>query len=1064
MVTRRSWAGRLGLLATAALVVLGGAPALADPADSEPSPAAAAPAVQPTVVDSTAATALDIAGRIGQPDTAVHRVFIQLNGPAGIDISNRGQEAVKQVRAETAATVAQILEQARAIDPAAIKLFEVSNAIRGFGLATTSAALTEIADRDDVHSIQALVNKKPSSADAVELTGALRTWQSTGYFGNGIRLGVIDSGIDYTHANFGGPGTQQAADAGKQTGTVPWTPTRKVAGGFDFVGDSYDPTDPAHNTPQPDSNPMDCSGHGSAVASAIAGYGVTSDGRTYQAGYAALEASALNQMRIQPGSAPEATLFALRVFGCTSITDSVIPALDYSLDPDGDGDFSDMFDIVTVAAMPIEPLAGNDPDRMVLDRIAQAGVLPVLPAGNSGDVMVTPGSLGSSARALTVASSRDGLQRLDGLVVNEPASLRGIFAGQFSVSFPWAGSQPVTGKVQTLSGANADGCDQLSGPDAAAVAAKIAYLDWDDNDQTRRCGSDVRSANVAAVGGLGVILGSDKVVFSSGILGTSLIPVIRLTAAATERLTEAAKAGTLAVSLDPALGARVVDDQADIADTISTYSARYPAAADAVKPDLSAPGNAAASAAMGTGNQAAVWTGTSIAAGTAAGIAALTKQAHPTWTVEQLKADLINTAVHDVNLRGKVLDVQRAGAGRIDASAAGKNVTVAYGTDQPGAVGIAFGEIGVGADGPARTVIRTLQVANTGDVAHHFNGSYREMASQPGVTISLSPQAGTIKPGEKTEVTVTATIDPAALGVAGNPAQQAASLNPLTGATSATGAPVGFSGLIVLTVTDGAALRVPVSGITKQVSATSAAAARNGTLSLSGTGFSPGQGPGSAVAVLTYGGPGTMADTCAKGPRPGCVGPAGTLLQTGFGAGDGALWFGLVTAQPQTPVGTGPLPFALIDTNGDDTPDFEVTARRLPDTDFIQSVTVQLSTGRVVSAGPVNFGAGTPWQSSVVLLPVATAAIGMVGDSRAFPIRYRAGVYDVDTATVTDITAPVTVDVAHPPLQVAAPLLVDRGPATIEYRAPERTTALVLHLDAPVDTCVQLVKLPRRRG
>jgi hypothetical protein len=54
------------------------------------------------------------------------------------------------------------------------------------------------------------------------------------------RIGVIDDGIDYTHADFGGPGTPAAYRAVDRARATPLFPTAKVVGGTDLVGDGYD--------------------------------------------------------------------------------------------------------------------------------------------------------------------------------------------------------------------------------------------------------------------------------------------------------------------------------------------------------------------------------------------------------------------------------------------------------------------------------------------------------------------------------------------------------------------------------------------------------------------------------------------------------------------------------------------------------------------------------------------------------------------------------------------------------------------------------------------------------
>jgi len=67
-----------------------------------------------------------------------------------------------------------------------------------------------------------------------------------GLHGEHVRIAVIDTGVDYTHANFGGPGTVAAFDAAFANSTLPpirscSAPKRpKVKGGIDLVGDAYD--------------------------------------------------------------------------------------------------------------------------------------------------------------------------------------------------------------------------------------------------------------------------------------------------------------------------------------------------------------------------------------------------------------------------------------------------------------------------------------------------------------------------------------------------------------------------------------------------------------------------------------------------------------------------------------------------------------------------------------------------------------------------------------------------------------------------------------------------------
>jgi hypothetical protein len=132
------------------------------------------------------------------------------------------------------------------------------------------------------------VTSSPSStAKSYPTTGY--SVQATGNKGKGVKIGIIDSGVDYTRTPLGGC----------------FGPGCKIAGGYDFVGDDYD----GDNTPVPDNDPFDnCYQHGTIVAGIIGAndneYNVT-------------------------GVAPEASLYQYRVFGCNGATtdDIVVMAM-----------------------------------------------------------------------------------------------------------------------------------------------------------------------------------------------------------------------------------------------------------------------------------------------------------------------------------------------------------------------------------------------------------------------------------------------------------------------------------------------------------------------------------------------------------------------------------------------------------------------------------------------------------------------------------------------------------------------------------------------------------------
>lgn len=87
-------------------------------------------------------------------------------------------------------------------------------------------------------------------AQSVHAMTGVNKLHKQGITGRGIRIGIIDSGINYPHPSLGGC----------------FGPGCKVAYGLDFVGDAYNGT----NAPSPDSDPNDtCNGHGTHVAGIV---------------------------------------------------------------------------------------------------------------------------------------------------------------------------------------------------------------------------------------------------------------------------------------------------------------------------------------------------------------------------------------------------------------------------------------------------------------------------------------------------------------------------------------------------------------------------------------------------------------------------------------------------------------------------------------------------------------------------------------------------------------------------------------------------------------------------
>jgi subtilisin family serine protease len=1046
------------------------------------SPTLARPAPKPAGSLLSGALAAKVSPRVASATGNV-AVFVQLGRTSAVDASAaalpKGKEAARQAakaaRAATDRAAAAVFKALRGRDKSARELYRISNSMAGVAFVADAASLRTIAARSDVVRISAIVPKRITNARAAVLTQVLATWQSFGVFGNGVKIGIIDTGVDYTHANFGGPGTVAAFDGVNPTGATPLFPSAKVVGGTDLAGENYDASsdDPAEFTPVPDSNPLDCDGHGSHVAGIASGFGVNGDGSTFTGNYSTLNAGLLNAMRIGPGMAPKATLYAIKVFGCpgggAGSTNLVAAGLDWTLDPNNDGNFADHLNVVNIS-IGADYSAPDDPESEVVRRIILHGVMPVFSGGNGGDLY----DIGSEApEALTVASSRDSYELLDAMEVTAPAPDAGNKPGQYSVAFDYDGFT-LTDNVAKLSQAgNLDGCAAFSGPDAAAVAGKIAWLEWDDNDATRECGSVARTNNATAAGATGVVLSSELAHFAAGISGNAAIPVFQMTGPVTAALRPALDAGTLIVRLAGDLRGSFKLFDPNIEDTPSSFTSRG-TRTPGVKPDIAAPGDTIASTRSGSGNDVTVLSGTSMASPHVAGIAALVRQSHPTWTPGEVKAALMNTATHDVYSHegvtvGPIEAPNRVGAGRVDAKNAVSNQVLAFDRDAPAVVSVGFGVVEVSG---TVTRDRFIKVVNKSNSRVRYNVSYSPITTIPGVSYTLDRSSINIPAHGTATIRVRFRAVASAMRKTADP-----TIEKLQG-----GLPRQFladaSGRVKFTPTSGTTipLRVPVYAAPKPVAAitvpTQLHVPRRGSLLLpiGGTGLDQGTGDQrylSLLSALELQATSPMLPNCSSTVTSNCslngtarggdlryVGVASTApaAKAAGAPEESLLGFGIATWGNWANIGSNTVPFVDIDVNGDLDPDFETFVTKFIDTDILVAVTVDLGTGDVVDIEAVNEQLGdvdtNVFDTNVIVLPVLVEALGIDPTTASARLTYQVGVdgfYEAPGDTLVDsIPTALSFDPLRPGLWAGG-----AGDAGLLFIA-EPGTALAIHRNTAV--------------
>ncbi|CAO3629431.1 unnamed protein product [Cunninghamella echinulata] len=189
--------------------------------------------------------------------------------------------------------------------------------------------------------------------------------KNTSITGKGIKVAILDSGVDYMHPALGGC-------FGKEGCLIRY--------GYDLVGDNYGDA----NKPQPDDNPRDlCNGHGTHVAGILAANDTT---KNFQ------------------GVAPGVTLGVWRIFGCRGDTDDdiILAAADMALNTG--------MDIISLSLGGGIGAWSEDPLSVALSNLALKGITVVVAQGNEGkDGIGRTPSPAIGKHVISVASVDNGL-------------------------------------------------------------------------------------------------------------------------------------------------------------------------------------------------------------------------------------------------------------------------------------------------------------------------------------------------------------------------------------------------------------------------------------------------------------------------------------------------------------------------------------------------------------------------------------------------------------------------------------------------------------------------------
>jgi minor extracellular serine protease Vpr len=704
------------------------------------------------------------------------RYYVVMDAPSLADrVAGRTQSASleRQARASALASQTSAIAQARSLGGRVV--FRYGTLVNAFSAVLTPLAAQRLSVRSDVASVQPVSIVTLDNSTSVPFIGATKVWQKYGAQGQGMTLALVDTGIDYTHKDFGGSGNPADYENNDPNVVEPGTfPTKKVIGGFDFVGSNYDVLDgdTSNDIPRPDFDPLDRDGHGTHTGGTCCGIGVPG--------------------KVGAGVAPKVKILAYKVWDVGNSTDDVlVAAYERAVDPNQDGDTSDHADVLSFSGG-VDYGTLNSVEAVAAQRVVDLGTVFVASAGNAGNqpaggsAYIT-GTPANARGVISVAASVDQFVAQTLTIDTPPTELtdNGIIVRQ-----DWSGAIDTDLSDQVIDGREFDTpadpanpapsdqmfCSSVGGADFGghiALIFKGATGEGDCDGSTKVFFA--QEANAGAV-----ILWNGFGGFPFGLspgdhVDQVTIPAVMLSGndSATLGDTVSPDAGSSSfntVTTDVTINANpgVIPG---FEDSMTDFTSEGPARlTNDLKPDISAPGSDITSAGVGTGDGAAVLSGTSMAAPHVSGSAVLLRQLHPTWSPAAIKALIMDQATRAMtnNDLSEPVPATVMGAGRIRVFQSANARSLAW----PGSLSFGLRSL------PATSSqTRTFHVKNYDSSAHSYTVSASDRYSDfdpavTGLSVSLngtsfsSTKSFTLAPGKQRMVWLRLSLDPSPISEA----------------------------------------------------------------------------------------------------------------------------------------------------------------------------------------------------------------------------------------------------------------------------------------------------------
>jgi subtilisin family serine protease len=598
-------------------------------------------------------------------------------------------------------------------------------------------------------------NRSPS------LIGAPQLRALTGLKGDGIKVAVVDDGIDERNPFFVGSGL--AVPPGFPKGVRDFTNEKVI------VARSF----PGPGTPPEARQPLDArvSFHGTHVAGIIAGNeNTTAPDSTViaeeQTPRLCVRAAGGCIPRVTglSGVAPRAWLGNYRVFSvpdpltksdcCVANTPEIIKAFEAAV--------ADGMDVINFSGGGTQADPASDALVQAVANVAKAGVVPVISAGNDRELfgLGTVGSPSTAPDAISVAAVTNSHVFAPALTVLSPdvPSLRQIayLAAPGVTPAAWGSSNQTLVDVGTIVGTDGRPVDRSLCTDTLPPRSLQNVLALISGGG---CVFDAKGARAAAAGAEGVVV-VDNHPGEAGSIPFRLSRPAGMIAdldGARLRAELAGRGGRATVRI----GRDLVEIASGRGGTIAGFSSAGPTAfGHELKPDLSAPGTSILSSTVDdfAGSNFAVLDGTSFSAPHVAGAAALLLERNPSWSAKQVKSALMSTAGPAfADTAGKIeASVLLEGAGLVSLTDA---VAPKIFTEPQS---LSFQYLNVSSGAASRTIL--LQLSDAGGGAGTWQIELQPQAASAGATISAPPSVALASGGETTFPVVAQASGSAAAG------------------------------------------------------------------------------------------------------------------------------------------------------------------------------------------------------------------------------------------------------------------------------------------------------------